>query len=33
MASGGVQIYENASATFVVGQFSPAMLQSGREVL
>ena len=33
MASGGVQIYRNASPTFVVGQFSPAMLQPGREVL
>ena len=32
MASGGVQIYGNASPTFVVGQVS-AMLQSDREVL
>ena len=33
MANGGVQIYGNASPAFVVGQLSPAMLQSNREVL
>ena len=33
MASGGVQIYGNVPPTFVVGQLSPAMLQSDREVL
>ena len=33
MASGGVQIYRNASPTFAMRQLSNAMLQTGREVL
>ena len=33
MASGGVQIYGNASPTFAMRQLSTAMLQPGREVL